>query len=262
MKARVVFNESKNVYELLDQEGQFIDLANGFLAANMVRGLSSDTIRAYAYDLQSFFSWLKSASKELKEICESDLLTFVSYQRSLELSPKTINRRLTAIRVFYRFCFSDELPSSPQSLSSNSYYRGPGKDRNLGIHNRKRQSSLKLRVKEARKLVKPLGIDEVKVFIRSISKYRDLALVYLMLFSGLRSIEVRRLKWCDLDILTMRMRIHGKGNKERMLPLNEVLKEVLEKYRQIEHPKKTSSEYVFFYSSGLKPRKTNESFKH
>jgi site-specific recombinase XerC len=65
----------------------------------------------------------------------------------------------------------------------------------------------------------PLSVDEVAGFWASFRTSRDLAIVGLMLFDGLRSCEVLTLNCDDLLLPESQIRVRGKGNKVRWLPL-------------------------------------------
>jgi integrase/recombinase XerD len=84
--------------------------------------------------------------------------------------------------------------------------------------------------------VVPLSAEEVAKFWRSFRTFRDLALVGLMLLDGLRSCEVLALQLEDLQLPDAQMRVLGKGNKTRVLPLPPEILEVLEKYLRLERP--------------------------
>jgi len=82
----------------------------------------------------------------------------------------------------------------------------------------------------------PLSAEEVAKFWQSFRTYRDLALVGLMLLDGLRSCEVLALDLEDLQLADGQMRVHGKGNKKRLLPLPPEILEVLGHYLHLERP--------------------------
>jgi integrase/recombinase XerD len=93
-----------------------------------------------------------------------------------------------------------------------------------------------LRLKPNRRVVVPLSAEEVAKFWQSFRTYRDLALVGLMLLDGLRSCEVLALQLEDVQLGDGHIRVHGKGNKERLLPLSPQVREVLEYYLRLERP--------------------------
>jgi integrase len=73
-------------------------------------------------------------------------------------------------------------------------------------------------------------------FWQSFRTYRDLVLVGLMLLDGLRSCEVLALELEDVQLADGQIRIHGKGNKKRLLPLHPDILEVLGHYLRLERP--------------------------
>jgi integrase len=107
-----------------------------------------------------------------------------------------------------------------------------------------------LRVKAPYKLVEPLTAEQVKAFIRSLRRYRDLAIVYLMLFCGLRSGELLSLRLSDLSDEERRLRVRGKGNRERALPLPNVLVAVISDYLRLERPARAPTSHLFVVLQG------------
>jgi integrase/recombinase XerD len=96
-------------------------------------------------------------------------------------------------------------------------------------------------LKQPRHVVIPLSTEEVSIFWRSFRTFRDLGLLALMLFDGLRSHEVLALELEDLRLSEAQLRVHGKGNKERLLPLPPETLQILDNYLRLERPLTTSS---------------------
>jgi site-specific recombinase XerD len=246
-KYRVVCEGER--YLLIDQRGP-IEGASQFFAALESRGLSPRTIRAYAFDLLSLFRWMEQWGKTIEEINQSDMIEFVKEERKRGAHPRSINRRLLVCHLFYRFLTDQEIgPAMGTSLPA-LYYRGPGRDRCLGLHSMKNTSGRMLRVKVPHKLIEPLSSDQVKAFFRTLRRYRDLSIVFSMLLCGLRSREVLSLKLMDVVFEERRMRVHGKGNKERMLPLPPVLAASLRDYLKLERPRFCKSDALFVVMQG------------
>jgi integrase len=105
-------------------------------------------------------------------------------------------------------------------------------------------------VKIPRRVVEPLTADEVRAFLRSLRRYRDLAIVHLMLLCGLRSHEVLTLGVSDVDFEERRVRICGKGDKERVLPLPAILVTSLGDYLRLERPVACSTQRLFVVLQG------------
>jgi integrase len=99
----------------------------------------------------------------------------------------------------------------------------------------------RLRVKTPRRNIVPLSVDEVARFWSSFRTSRDLAIVGLMLLQGLRSKEVLALNEEDLLLSEAQLRVRGKGNKIRFLPLAPESVQLLDHYRRLERPAPSTS---------------------
>ena len=93
-----------------------------------------------------------------------------------------------------------------------------------------------LRLKQPQRVVVPLSADQVATFWRSFHTFRDLAVTGLMLLDGLRSCEVLSVQLEDLQLASAQMRVHGKGNKQRLLPLPQQIIDGLRNYLRLERP--------------------------
>lgn len=240
---------SKGRYWLYDHRGVPIITANKFLDTLHIRGLSPHTLRAYGYDLLALFRWLVTINKEHAQLTIEDLLRFIEYQREQGLNAASINRRLVAVQLFCRFCgIAINAAGSPYV---SNYYRGRGNDRELGLNQIRASTFRLLRVKAARHLVEPLTLEQVRLFLSTLTRYRDMCIVYLMLFCGLRSHEVLRLRIDDVSFEENHLRIFGKGSKERIIPLPTVAKNSIKKYLALERsPHKNSSPILFVVLQG------------
>ena len=75
-------------------------------------------------------------------------------------------------------------------------------------------------MRQPRLLPESLDADAVERFVASLRTHRDRAMVWAMLFGGLRSAEVRSLRLADIDFGRRRVRVLGKGSKERVVPVD------------------------------------------
>jgi site-specific recombinase XerD len=235
---------------LVDERGEAVVEANEFLSALAARGLADNTLRAYAFDVATLYRWLAAADQSLWDLTQADLLGFIREQRGRGAAPRTINRRLTSCRMLYRYCTEQELPRGGGTSLPAPYYRGRGKERYLGLHQLPRQRRLKLRVQVARTLVEPLRPEQVGLVLGSFRRYRDLGLVQLMLLCGLRSAEVLSLTLFDVSFEEGQVRVRGKGGRERMLPLPQLLVETLRAYLRLERPRRCGTEQLFVLLQG------------
>jgi integrase/recombinase XerD len=227
------FPASASPYRLLDEQGE-IGWANSFLDAQRIRQLSVRSLRAYAYDLLHFARWWsQQPAKPLSEVTESTLLDYVRYQldQQPKPTPQTVNHRLVVLHCLYRFHLGTEIPPGQSHFQRTYTKRSP-----LGYGRPRRAIALGLRLKQPRRIIVPLSAEQVATFWHSFHSFRDLALVGLMLLDGLRSCEVLSLQLEDLQLADAQMRVLGKGNKTRVLPLPREVIDVLQNYLRLERP--------------------------
>jgi site-specific recombinase XerD len=98
-------------------------------------------------------------------------------------------------------------------------------------------------------VIVPLTTKEVHLFFKSLRTWRDWSIVALMLFCGLRSREVIGVTLGDLDFGEGKIRIRGKGDKERVLPLPPQVISLLTSYLESERPP-TETKNVFVLLKG------------
>jgi site-specific recombinase XerD len=235
-------------FTLVDSDGS-AQQANKFLTAVRARGLSVRTERAYAFDLLRFYRWLAATHHRVEDLRSADLLDFIAEQQRARAAPRSINRRLTTVGLLFRFCTGRELDQGPGILRPAAHYKGPGRDHALGLHRLHRRTG-KIRVREPRLLIEPLGPKQVRSFLRSLARYRDLAIVHLMLLCGLRSREILELEVDDIVWSDRRLHVRGKGLRDRVLPLTDVLARVLQDYTKFERPARQAETRLFLVLQG------------
>jgi len=214
-------------YRILDLNNRPVRWINDFLDAQHIRGLSPRSLRAYGYDLLNFVRWWPRRS--LSTLDESRLLNYVRYQleREQKPCPATVNHRLVVLRALYRFYFQKDIPRSRAGVN----VRPP---LSFGRPSRR---TIGLRLRQPRQIVLPLRVEEVSRFWSSFRTYRDFSLVGLMLFNGLRSYEIIQLELEDLRLSEAQIFVHGKGNRQRVLPLADDIIRVLRRYLEFERPR-------------------------
>ena len=161
--------------------------------------LAESTRRAYAADLTDFRAWLERTGRTLDDV---DVRALAEYTTELGrgrrgLAPTTIARRLAAVRSFIRFTFGSA--------------RVPG----TSLPPRRRR-----RIPDAPKLASVEAIIATATGDAPLA-LRNHAILELTYSCGLRSAEVVGLRLGDVDFDQESVRVLGKGNRERVVPLGE-----------------------------------------
>jgi len=196
--------------------------------------LSLRSLRAYAYDLLHFARWqLLHSAPTLLEMDESTVLQYVRDQldEDPKPAPQTVNHRLGVLRSVYHFHSGHPLPEGPHHFHRSYFSRS-----SLGYGRSHRRTAYGLRLREPQHVIVPLSAQEVATFWNSFHTFRDLALIALMLLDGLRSQETLDLQLEDLQLSQAQIRVLGKGNKQRMLPLPAETITLLQTYLRVERP--------------------------
>ena len=163
------------------------------------RNYSEHTVKAYRGDLENFRDFLL---KEVKKIEDADIATINAYISTLygKNSPASVERKVSAIRSFFSFLVRKDLVSqNPAKL-----VRTPKKERHLPVF---------LSVDEVFNLVDVKDPGENPLLVR------DRAILELLYSSGLRVSELAGATLADLSIGEAIIRVRGKGNKERIVPV-------------------------------------------
>ena len=198
------------------------------------RGLAKNSIESYKRDLYQFLEFVQEAMgiKDVENIRRADIREYVSALIQYGFSKKSVERKLSALRGFFKYL------KRIQVISSNPV---------LGIQNPKEERYLPMVIPEKR-------INEMldNWIPESIMEARDKSIIELMYSSGLRASEVISLKWENLDLKTMELRVKGKGGKERIVPLGKRAREALKVYVNFLGDKLNKSNFVFLNRFGKK----------
>jgi site-specific recombinase XerD len=227
----------------VDEKNREVDWANDFLDGQRMRGLSLCSLRAYAFDLLNLVRWFAVTSIQLSQLNQAKLRDYVRFQLDHKHKPaaQTVNHRLSVLFSLYRFYHGCDIPSqseNPKRTRASHYGYGRTNRVLRGI-----------RVQIPRRVVIPLSTEEVARFWRSFRTFRDLSVIALMLFNGLRSRETISLQLQDLHFAQGEILVHGKGNRERLLPVAQETIQVLQNFLHWERPP-TDSPYVFLSLKG------------
>jgi integrase len=216
--------------------GQGVGWINRYLDREYVRRLANTTLCTYAYNLLHFARWWESVrhTGNIREgdLTESTLLDYVRFQSGQQPrpSPSLINDRVAVADRAIR----NEFPDAPCQIARGFHQRFLQR-KPLGL-GRRQVAMSRLRVKVPKRNIVPLSVNEVARFWSSFLTARDLAIVGLMLLQGLRSAEVLALNRDDALLSEAQLRVRGKGNKFRFLPLAPETVQLLEHYLRLERP--------------------------
>lgn len=180
------------------------------------RASALNTLSAYKLDLESLEEFI--APDSLKSATLTDLRNYVQYLKKQQYSTKSINRKISSIKQFYQFLYSEELISDNPSLE-------------LDLQ------------KQSKSLPKMLQIDELDSLFAYLSENGNienirLACMFAIMYSsGLRVSELVSLKLSNFEFSKQNINpiftVIGKGNKERLAILNNQAQNVLLKYLPI-----------------------------
>jgi integrase/recombinase XerD len=184
------------------------------------RGLARNTLEAYRSDLLQFGGFLEGRGLAALTVDPADIADFLNGLGGADggsASPATVHRKSACLRAFYRHLRREELIDGDPTAQLAS----PRRSRRL--------PQVLSRAEVARLLENPKGVEPIEL--------RDRALLELMYACGLRASEVTGLEVTDLDLDELVLRAHGKGSKERLVPVGRTAAEAVRRYLARGRPK-------------------------
>ena len=253
--------EREGRWLLVGPGAERVPLINDYLGYLADRGYSPATVRAYAFDLLAFARWLAREELGLDAVTTEALLRYLAACRTAAVpgrpggnvfsirdgrnagyAPATINRRLAAISGLFSFRqLRDPAAVSPVPRGREARLAARGERAGLLGHLARPKARSRLRVRQPRRLPRGLSRAETAALLGSFRCWRDRAIAGLMLFSGLRSAEVLGLAVPDVDIGAGWVRVVGKGDKERRVPLDPEVAGTIQTYLLAERPESEAS---------------------
>ncbi|MDB4026771.1 site-specific tyrosine recombinase XerD [Candidatus Thioglobus sp.] len=180
----------------------------------LTTGASKNTLSAYRSDLKIFSKWLNNNS--LIDVDKKQIQDYFSYRKDSNISASTQSRMLTCLHSFYQF-LSDKKNLAIDPTEQLDY---PKLEKKLPIF---------LNVQEVERLLETPNS-------KSLFGQRDRAMLELLYSCGLRVSELINLSYHNINLKDEFIRIHGKGNKERLLPMGEIAIDYLTKYELNSRP--------------------------
>ena len=178
-----------------------------------VKRYSAHTIRAYRADLEQFGGYLKSVYEieSPQEVSQSIVRSWLASLIDSGLSHRSVNRKLSSIKAYFNFLVREG------QLKTNAAVR---------VHALKIPQNLPVAASKAemRKILQPVSDD------LSFSQRRDLLILELLYSTGIRLSELINLKISDVDRPVMTIKVTGKGNKQRHIPITKPLISRIDEY--------------------------------
>lgn len=188
---------------------------------------SSHTIRAYKDDLTAFeeFIHLHYGELDVRDLDYQQVRSWIAELTKYNLSERSINRKLSSLRSFYKFCLkTHQIETSPISELKS--------------------------LKTPKYLSTPFSVDEVKDIINGISvtdfkSARQHLIIELLYATGMRRAELINLKTNDIDWSQKQIKINGKRNKQRLVPLYDELFNSINRYIEFKNKLQLNNELLF-----------------
>mgnify|MGYP001489888048 FL=1 len=198
------------------------------------RNVSPQTIDAYKRDINQYLGYLNdSGIKNLSKIKSNHIRDYIRVLNDGGMAPASISRIISSIRSYHKYLSSENiLDKNPVLVINNP--------------------------KLPKKLPDVLSEREISLIIGSIDEssqfyQRDKAIIEMLYSCGIRVSEICNLEMSNLFLEDELIRVMGKGNKERLLPLGNRSRIYLDNYllnSRLKYIKKTKSSFVFVSRNG------------
>ncbi|QQG34936.1 MAG: tyrosine-type recombinase/integrase [Deltaproteobacteria bacterium] len=166
-----------------------------FIHSLEIRGFSSNSISAYLHDLKQLATYAIQQKISIYKLSRKDLIQYQIASLSLKLSNRSQNRHLSSIRQFFNFWIKERLISKNPSCALNC------------------KAQLKLPVF--------LNNNEIDKLIQASQKnLKHFTMLHILYATGIRISELLKITVNDVNLDKAYIKIHGKGNKERLVPMN------------------------------------------
>ncbi|GAA0495531.1 tyrosine recombinase XerC [Salinibacillus aidingensis] len=175
------------------------------------KNASPYTVKFYQEDLDTFFLFLEEEGIEhVKDVDYAAIRVFLTKQYEQKLSRRSVSRRLSTLRTFYRFLEREE------KVDSNPFLQVSQPKVSKPIPGFLYEEEIE-KLFHVNDLTSPLG-------------QRDQAILELLYATGMRVSECANLKLVHVDFSIGTVLVRGKGNKERYIPFGRYAQDALEQY--------------------------------
>ena len=207
------------------------------------KGLSQNTLDSYRSDLEQFSSWLEKNNLSYIKTSKKEILFYLSFLFQKGLGSKTVARKLSSLKSFFRYLvFKSIIPNDPSREVETP--------------------------KLLKSIPKSISEKEVEALLAAPDEktdigLRDKTMIETLYSCGLRISELTNLELLNLNLRQGVIRVIGKGQKERLVPMGDQLIGLLELYISSSRKNllnKRHSDFLFLSTRGQ--RMTRQSFWH
>ena len=216
-------------------------MLNEFLSYLQARGKSHGTITAYYRDVSLYLKWCQETfGGKPTLLYRANVLEYISYMRNIRgYTPKTVNHHLSSLR------------------SCNDWLIEIGRQTESVVH---KNDFMKIQLQYASpSTVTKKDVEAFRQRLLESGSKRDYAIVTLFAYSGIRRSECTALKVEHVDLRAREIRVIGKGDKQRLVYINDKIVHALREYL-----KERNSNSPFFFvsrqSENLTPSRNNHIF--
>ena len=207
------------------------------------KGLSQNTLDSYKSDLEQFSIWLEKNNLSFTKTSKKEVLAYLSFLFQKGLGSKTVARKLSSLKIFFRYLVFKSIIT----LDPSSEVETP---------------------KLLKSIPKSISEKEVEALLDAPDEktdigLRDKTMIETLYSCGLRISELINLELLNLNLRQGVIRVIGKGQKERLVPMSDQLVNLLELYISSSRKKllnKKNSDFLFLSILGQKM--TRQSFWH
>ena len=194
---------------------------------------SEHTLTSYKKDLEDFLSFVMNTegSQNLVQVDKKVIRNFLVHLTENNFQKRSINRKLSTLRSFYHYLLKiGEIKVSPlESFSSLKFYP---------------EKQIPISEEEMNDLSEILAQDEEHLLEKTI--------IETLYQTGMRKAELCNLLYENISFSTNEIKVKGKGNKERIIPISTHLAEFLNEYKLLRKPKPEYEIYFFIQANGKK----------
>lgn len=211
-------------------------LINSFLDyLSLEKQYSKHTVTAYKTDLTAFkdFCEVEYDIENLKEIHYTQVRSWVVSLVDVDISNNSINRKVSALKSFYKFLQrTEQIEFNP--LSKHKALKVPKK------------VQVPFTTKEINAVIQNIEIED------NFDSLRNKLLVELLYSTGIRRTELINIKEIDVNLSEKTIKVLGKRNKERFVPILKSVLSTLNQYIELRTKNRVNSEFLLTTSKGNK----------